>query len=65
MLKMWKARLLQSYFSNRAKMPKAAARCLISQNSSFLLFLKLPRYIISCSDRLFYYNSNQKLRTLS
>ena len=40
-------------FFNRTRMPKALARCPILQNSNFLLFFALSRYvrlnIISCS----------------
>ena len=64
MPKAWKACLLQSDFANRTGMPKLAARCPILQKSNFLLFLKLPRYVISCAYRLFCYSSNQKLRYL-
>ena len=56
MSKMWNACLLQSCFANRTRMPKAATRCAILQNSSFLMFLKLPRYAIFCSCCLFCYS---------
>ena len=42
MPKMWKACLLQSYFGNRARLPKAAAKCAILQNSNFYCFLSYP-----------------------
>ena len=45
MPKMWKACLLQSYFANRTRMPKAAASCPILQKSNFLMFFKLPRML--------------------
>ena len=56
MPKMWKACLLQSYFANGTRMPKAAARYPIVQNSNFLMFLKLPRNATFCSYFLFYYS---------
>ena len=58
MPKMWKACLLQSYFANRTRMTKAAARCPILQNSNFLIFLKLPRYALFCACCLFCYSQN-------
>ena len=65
MPKMWKACLLQLYFANRTRMPKAAERCPILQNCNFLMFLMLPRYAIVCSCCLFCFSYNQKLRILS